>query len=156
MTASSHHSNDVKKSTKRKNQKKGNNAAATASNNRSNSSYQKDAIEMVTRVEEALKPHITFEAELSWNEQDNTSSTIGSSSNCNDDTKHHNSTVMAKATAITSLTIPKIPSGILRAAVPSSFLVQRLGSTLTSKALEVCLPRFLRQLERDYRRWSGQ
>eukprot|EP00956_Cyclotella_meneghiniana_P038088 scaffold148609_cov112-Cyclotella_meneghiniana.AAC.1 len=65
---------------------------------------------------------------------------------------------MAKATAITSLTIPKIPSGILRvaAAVPSSFLVQRLGSTLTSKALEVCLPRFLRQLERDYRRWSGQ
>jgi hypothetical protein len=53
------------------------------------------------------------------------------------------------------LTIPTIPNEIIRATVPSAFLVKRLGATLTSKALEICLPRFLRQLERDYYRWSG-
>ena len=110
------------------------------------SKMQEEAIGMVGKVEEWLKPHITFEAELSWN---NEKGDIFA----NDHDVY--STVTAKATAITSLTIPKIPSGILRAAVPSAFLVKRLGATLTSKALEICLPRFLRQLERDYKRWSG-
>jgi hypothetical protein len=107
---------------------------------RQNSSLkmQEEALGMVGKVEEWLRPHISFEAELSWN-----------------DAFAEMSTVTAKATAITSLIIPKIPSGILRASVPSAFLVKRLGTTLTSKALEICLPRFLRQLDRDYKRWSG-
>jgi hypothetical protein len=113
---------------------------------RSSSKMQEEALGMVGKVEEWLKPHITFEAELSWND--------GARGVFVDD-KISNSTVTAKATAITSLTIPKISSGILRAAVPSAFLIKRLGTTLTSKALEICLPRFLRQLERDYVRWTG-
>jgi hypothetical protein len=101
---------------------------------------QGEAIGMVGKVEEWLKPHITFEAELAWKDGTTTSSS---------------SLVTVKSSAVTSLTIPKISNDILRATVPSAFLVKRLGATLTSKALEICLPRFLRQLERDYYRWSG-
>jgi len=104
------------------------------------SKMQEEAIGMVGKIEEWLRPHITFEAELSWNDEYSAVT---------------QSTVNIKSTAVTSLTIPKIPSGILRAAVPPTFFVKRLGATLTSKALEICLPRFLRQLERDYKRWSG-
>lgn len=101
---------------------------------------QGEAIGMVGKVEEWLKPHITFEAELAWKDGTTTSSS---------------SLVTVKSSAVTSLTIPKISNDILRATVPSAFLVKRLGATLTSKALEICLPRFLRQLERDFYRWSG-
>lgn len=101
---------------------------------------QVEAIGMVGKVEEWLKPHITFEAELSWQE---------------DITTTKSSVVTVKSSAVTSLTIPRIPNDIIRSTVPSAFLVKRLGATLTSKALEICLPRFLRQLERDYYRWSG-
>jgi hypothetical protein len=109
------------------------------------SKMQEEAIGMVGKVEEWLKPHITFEAELSW-----TDNGEGAGANKDDiNPASSDSIVTVKSTAITSLTIPKLPSG------PSAFLVTRLGSTLTSKALEICLPRFLRQLERDYYRWSG-
>lgn len=101
---------------------------------------QVEAIGMVGKVEEWLKPHITFEAELSW--QDGTTTTKPS-------------VVTVKSSAVTSLTIPRIQNDIIRKTLPSAFLVKRLGATLTSKALEICLPRFLRQLERDYYRWSG-
>ncbi|KAL7543892.1 hypothetical protein ACHAWF_007479 [Thalassiosira exigua] len=106
---------------------------------------QKEAIEMVEKVEDWLRPHIHFEAELSWNDDVINGSARYDSA----------STVTVKSTAITSLTIPKIPSDILRATVPSAFLVKRLGATLTSRALAICLPRFLNQLEKDYVRWSG-
>lgn len=109
---------------------------------------QREAIGMVGKVEELLQPHITFEAELAW--IDGVPGSISDGQN-----NISTSEVMCKSSACTSLTIPKIPSDILRAAVPSSFLVKRLGSTLTSKALAICLPRFLRQLEKDYARWSG-
>ena len=101
---------------------------------------QTEAIGMVGKVEEWLKPHITFEAELAWQDENVTSKA---------------SVVSVKSSAVTSLTIPRIQNDIIRATVPSAFLVRRLGATLTSKALEICLPRFLRQLERDYYRWSG-
>lgn len=101
---------------------------------------QVEAIGMVGRVEEWLKPHITFEAELCWQD---------------DALTKKPSVVTVKSSAVTSLTIPRIQNDIIRKTVPSAFLVKRLGATLTSKALEICLPRFLRQLERDYYRWSG-
>ncbi|KAL3776172.1 hypothetical protein HJC23_000130 [Cyclotella cryptica] len=116
------------------------------------SKMQEEAIGMVGKVEEWLKPHITFEAELSWGDDQAGPAMVN---NAHHGSKISHSTVTVKSTAITSLTIPKLPSGILHATVPSAFLVKRLGSTLTSKALEVCLPRFLRQLEKDYYRWSG-
>ena len=128
--------------------KSNNNADGQSNNNPSNSdrTMQKEAIDMVSKVEEWLKPQITFAAELSWND--------GVSINGEED-QEALSTVTVKSTAITSLTIPKIPSDIFRATVPSAFLVKRLGATLTSQALAICLPRFLRQLEKDYNRWSG-
>ena len=115
---------------------------------RADSNMQKEAIDMVSKVEEWLKPHISFEAELSWD--DNVNGKAGSFKN------ESTSTVIVKSTAITSLTIPKIPSDVLRRAVPSAFLVKRLGAALTSQALAICLPRFLRQLEKDYDRWLGK
>jgi len=115
-------------------------------NQRSGSDMQKEALQMVGKVEEWLRPHITFEAELSWNDGVSNSGIAENESS---------STVTVKSTAITSLTIPKIPSEILRKSIPSSFVVKRLGATLTSQALAICLPRFLRQLEKDYNRWSG-
>ncbi|KAL9181572.1 hypothetical protein ACHAXT_010377 [Thalassiosira profunda] len=115
-------------------------------NSRKGRKMQREALEMVSKVEEWLRPHITFEAELSWDD-----------SVCSNDIpgKETPSTVTVKSTAITSLTIPRIPSDILRATVPSGFLVKRLGATLTSQALAICLPRFLRQLEKDYERWAS-
>ena len=115
-------------------------------NQRGGSNMQREAIEMVGKVEEWLRPHITFEAELSWNDGVSNSSDVDNDSS---------SSVTVKSTAITSLTIPEIPSDIIRKSVPSAFLVKRLGATLTSRALAVCLPRFLNQLEKDYNRWSG-
>lgn len=116
----------------------------------SKNSMQREAIDMVNKVEEWLRPHITFEAELSWN--DNTSN---SSSVVEIDSTTTSSTVTVKSTAITSLTIPEIQSDIIRKRVPSGFLVKRLGATLTSRALAICLPRFLNQLDKDYNRWSA-
>jgi len=115
---------------------------------RADSNMQKEAIDMVSKVEEWLRPHISFEAELSWD--DNV--------NCKAETSENESTstVIVKSTAVASLTIPKIPSDVLRRAVPSAFLVKRLGAALTSQALAICLPRFLRQLENDYSRWGGE
>jgi hypothetical protein len=107
---------------------------------------QEEAIGMVGKVEEWLKPHITFEAELSWTDIADGGFSKQSAIS---------SSVTVKSTAITSLTVPRLPSSILHTTVPSAFLVKRLGATLTSKALEICLPRFLKQLERDYFRWSG-
>ena len=68
---------------------------------------------------------------------------------------------MVKAAAITSLTVPKISSGKLRAVVPFSFWVQRLGEYLDVDIQgfgRFVYPgrRFLRQLELDYRRWYRQ
>ena len=114
---------------------------------RADSNMQKEAIDMVSKVEEWLRPHISFEAELSWDDNVNCKAFETSQ---NEST----STVIVKSTAITSLTIPKIPSDVLRRAVPSAFLVKRLGAALTSQALAICLPRFLRQLEKDYERWQ--
>mmetsp|Transcript_6113 Transcript_6113/g.13385 ORF Transcript_6113/g.13385 Transcript_6113/m.13385 type:complete len:767 (+) Transcript_6113:232-2532(+) len=143
----------------------------------SNNSYapskiQEEAIGVVGKVEEWLRPHITFQAELSWIDgaitealaggDDSPYTVVGdssllrrTSSNDSDPFTFPTSTVTVKSTAQTSLTIPRLPSGILHATVPSAFLVKRLGATLTSKALDICLPRFLRQLERDYHRWLG-
>lgn len=128
-------------------------AVMSNSNSRANNlrgrTMQREALEMVGRVEEWLRPHISFEAELAWDD----------ALSCGSDPCVGSvlppSTVTVKSTAVTSLTIPRIPSDILRKTVPSGFLVKRLGSTLTSRALAVCLPRFLRQLEKDYVRWSG-
>lgn len=122
----------------------------------SSHTMQKEAIEMVGRVEEWLKPHITFEAEISWNDGVySTSTTHDNNDDADQDDEDVLSNVTVKSTAITSLTVPKIPSEILRKSVPSAFLVKRLGATLTSRALAICLPRFLTQLEKDYNRWSG-
>ncbi|KAL7542539.1 hypothetical protein ACHAXR_012133 [Thalassiosira sp. AJA248-18] len=118
-------------------------------NNRRDRTMQKEAIEMVGKVEEWLRPHITFEAELSWD--DGVSNSGGAAAV---EKKEARSAVTVKSTAITSLTIPKLPSDI-QLGGPSAFLVKRLGATLTSQALAICLPRFLRQLEKDYNRWSG-
>eukprot|EP00956_Cyclotella_meneghiniana_P022711 scaffold43275_cov67-Cyclotella_meneghiniana.AAC.6 len=58
-------------------------------------------------------------------------STNAAAANCDDsNSKQNNFTIMVKATAITSLTVPKISSGKLRAVVPFSFWVQRLGEYL--------------------------
>lgn len=126
-------------------------SASSSNPNRSNvhhhsSKMQEEAIGMVGKVEEWLKPHITFEAELSWTDIADGGFSKQSAIS---------SSVTVKSTAITSLTVPRLPSNILHTTVPSAFLVKRLGATLTSKALEICLPRFLKQLERDYFRWSG-
>ena len=118
-------------------------------NNRRGNTMQKEAIDMVSKVEEWLRPHITFEAELSWKDH------IVSGAATAVENENEVSSVTVKSTAITSLTIPRIPSDVLRKAVPSAFFVKRLGATLTSQALSICLPRFLRQLEKDYNRWSG-
>ena len=111
-------------------------------NTRRGSNMQQEALEMVGKVEEWLRPHISFEAELSWNDGLSNIGVVAENESL--------STVSVKSTAITSLTIPKISP-----AFPSAFLVKRLGATLTSQALAICLPRFLRQLEKDYNRWSG-
>jgi len=114
----------------------------------SKNNMQQEAIEMVNKVEEWLRPHITFEAELSWNDNTSNSSSVGEN-----DSTTTTSTVTVKSSAITSLTIPEIQSDIIRK--PSGFLVKRLGATLTSRALAICLPRFLNQLDKDYNRWSA-
>jgi hypothetical protein len=134
------------------NKSKNNNNSKMNQQRRGNSknNMQREAIEMVNKVEVWLRPHITFEAELSWNDNTSNSSSVGEN-----DSTTTSSTVTVKSTAITSLTIPEIQSDIIRKTVPSGFLVKRLGATLTSRALAICLPRFLNQLDKDYNRWSA-
>jgi hypothetical protein len=134
------------------NKSKNNNNSKMNQQRRGNSknNMQREAIEMVNKVEVWLRPHITFEAELSWNDNTSNSSSVGEN-----DSTTTSSTVTVKSTAITSLTIPEIQSDIIRKTVPSGFLVKRLGATLTSRALAICLPRFLNQLDKDHNRWSA-
>lgn len=97
-----------------------------------------EAIGVVGRVEQAIEPHITFDATITWDQ-------LASSG----------PSVTVKSTAVTSLTIPKRAMAFrVPLPLPLGLLVRRVGSLLTKKALEVTLPRFLRQLERDLERWA--
>ena len=97
-----------------------------------------EAIGVVGRVEQAIEPHITFDATITWDQ-------LASSG----------PSVTVKSTAVTSLTIPKKAMAFrVPLPLPLGLLVRRIGSLLTKKALEITLPRFLRQLERDLGRWA--
>mmetsp|Transcript_6744 Transcript_6744/g.16093 ORF Transcript_6744/g.16093 Transcript_6744/m.16093 type:complete len:452 (+) Transcript_6744:69-1424(+) len=97
-----------------------------------------EAIGVVGRVEQAIEPHITFDATITWDQ-------LASSG----------PSVTVKSTAVTSLTIPKKAMAFrVPLPLPLGLLVRRIGSLLTKKALEISLPRFLRQLERDLERWA--
>mmetsp|Transcript_11192 Transcript_11192/g.31575 ORF Transcript_11192/g.31575 Transcript_11192/m.31575 type:complete len:529 (+) Transcript_11192:461-2047(+) len=97
-----------------------------------------EAIGVVGRVEQAIEPHITFDATITWDQH----AASGPS-------------VTVKSTAVTSLTIPKRAMAFrVPLPLPLGVLVRRIGSLLTKKALEISLPRFLRQLERDLERWA--
>ena len=97
-----------------------------------------EAIGVVGRVEQAIEPHITFDATITWDQH----AASGPS-------------VTVKSTAVTSLTIPKRAMAFrVPLPLPLGVLVRRIGSLLTKKALEITLPRFLRQLERDLERWA--
>lgn len=97
-----------------------------------------EAIGVVGRVEQAIEPHITFDATITWDQN----AEVGPS-------------VTVKSTAVTSLTIPKRATALrVPLPLPLGVLVRRIGSLLTKKALEITLPRFLRQLERDLERWA--
>ena len=97
-----------------------------------------EAIGVVGRVEQAIEPHITFDATITWDQH----ASSGPS-------------VTVKSTAVTSLTIPKRAMAFrVPLPLPLGLLVRRIGSLLTKKALEISLPRFLRQLEQDLERWA--
>ena len=97
-----------------------------------------EAIGVVGRVEQAIEPHITFDATITWDQH-----------------AESGPTVTVKSTAVTSLTIPKRAMAFrVPLPLPLGLLVRRIGSLLTKKALEITLPRFLRQLERDLERWA--
>ena len=97
-----------------------------------------EAIGVVGRVEQAIEPHITFDATITWDQHASTGPSV-----------------TVKSTAVTSLTIPKRALAFrVPLPLPLGLLVRRIGSLLTKKALEITLPRFLRQLERDLGRWA--
>ena len=97
-----------------------------------------EAIGVVGRVEQAIEPHITFDATITWDQR-----------------AESGPSVTVKSTAVTSLTIPKRAMAFrVPLPLPLGLLVRRIGSLLTKKALEISLPRFLRQLERDLERWA--
>ena len=97
-----------------------------------------EAIGVVGRVEQAIEPHITFDATITWDQH-----------------AESGPSVTVRSTAVTSLTIPKRAMAFrVPLPLPLGLLVRRIGSLLTKKALEITLPRFLRQLERDLERWA--
>jgi len=98
----------------------------------------KETVGVVGKIEEALEPHITFDATITWDQH----APSGPS-------------VTVTSTAVTSLSIPKRARAFrVPLPLPLGVLVRRIGSLLTKKALEITLPRFLRQLERDLERWG--
>ena len=104
-----------------------------------------DAIGVVGKIEEFIQPHITFDATISWNN--------GAREAGDDSIADHKLSITIRSTAVTSLTIPPLPV-VFRTPLPIGVLIRRIGTVLTKKTMDVALPRFLRQLERDFERWA--
>eukprot|EP00591_Stephanopyxis_turris_P005978 CAMPEP_0195519014 /NCGR_PEP_ID=MMETSP0794_2-20130614/14173_1 /TAXON_ID=515487 /ORGANISM="Stephanopyxis turris, Strain CCMP 815" /LENGTH=606 /DNA_ID=CAMNT_0040648083 /DNA_START=497 /DNA_END=2317 /DNA_ORIENTATION=+ len=97
-----------------------------------------EAIGMVGQLEEWIKPHLEFEARITWSEGDIET--------------NKKPLINVKATAKTSLIIPSLPIAV---PFPSGLIVKKLGHLLLKRALNLGLPQFLRQLEGDLKRWSS-
>ena len=113
-----------------------------------------EAIGVVGKIEQAIKPHITFDARITWDScsTDADSDAFGKQKKRG---KKRSPSVTVKSTAVTSLTIPPIPTAFrVPLPLPLGVLVRRIGTLLTKRALDITLPRFLRQLERDLERWA--
>mmetsp|Transcript_3537 Transcript_3537/g.5334 ORF Transcript_3537/g.5334 Transcript_3537/m.5334 type:complete len:674 (+) Transcript_3537:811-2832(+) len=117
------------------------NPAATAvSKNQNVRKMGYEAIGMVDTVAEWTQPHLTFESEITWNEG-------GANKR-----KSHDCSITVKSTVATSLTIPPLPISL---PLPTALFVKKLGSTITKRVLALVLPRFLRLLESDFKRWAN-
>lgn len=112
---------------------------ATSNNQNVKQRVGYEAIGMVGSLEKIIKPHVSFQAVISWSP---------SSSDIN---KEKNPFINVKTAVETSMTIPTLP--IPR--FPSSFVFGNVGSMLTKKALTLVLPHFLKKLEDDFRRWAS-
>ena len=99
-----------------------------------------EAIHFAERLEKWLEPQLTFEADISW---DNDTVDV-----CNDIEAQM---VAVDSKASISLTIPPLPFGV---PIPSSFLIKQIGSNILTRALKLALNQFLRQVEIDFKRWA--
>jgi len=121
-----------------------------------------EAIGLASKLEQWLRPHLSFDASITW--QDGTESLAdGDKNNSDSDVTATGGdrgrfwrrrtgtcpTIQVESTVSTSLTIPPLPIPL-----PPSLVLNRIGSTLTKRALDIALPRFLVQLEKDFERWS--
>mmetsp|Transcript_36683 Transcript_36683/g.80202 ORF Transcript_36683/g.80202 Transcript_36683/m.80202 type:complete len:550 (-) Transcript_36683:41-1690(-) len=113
-----------------------------------------EAIGVVGKIEQAITPHITFDAIITW-DAGSTEARSGDSLKRKKRGKKGGPSVTVRSTAVTSLTIPPIPTAFrVPLPLPLGVLVRRIGTLLTKRALDITLPRFLRQLERDLERWA--
>jgi len=112
---------------------------ATSNNQNVKQRVGYEAIGMVGSLEKIIKPHVSFQAVISW------------SPSSSDGKKEEKPFIKVKTAVETSLTIPTLP--IPR--FPSSFVFGNVGSMLTKKALTLVLPHFLKKLEDDFRRWAS-
>lgn len=103
-----------------------------------------EAIGMIGTIQENLQPRISFEVRITWTAGD---SDINVESRQRESARQ--SSVTVESTAVASLLIPSLPI-----ALPSSVLIKTLGSVIMKRILKTATNRFLRQLERDFKRWA--
>lgn len=106
--------------------------------------FGNEAIGLFGKAGELFHPHVNFDSSITWS--------IVNSNNKNKekDSKTSRIRVTLKSTVVMSLNIPSLPF-----AIPSTIITKQIGSMIAKRILGVTLPRFLKQLERDFRRWSN-
>ncbi len=99
-----------------------------------------EAIHFAEKLEKWLEPQLSFEADISWNDD-----TVNGGNDI------EMGIVAVDSKAAISLTIPPLPFGV---PIPSSFLIKQIGSNVLKRALKLALNQFLRQVEIDFKRWA--
>jgi len=104
-----------------------------------------EAIGAMGKLEEVMKPHLSFVSTISWNTGNNDEQYGARKLLSNDGAR-----LRVQSRVTTSLTIPpELPVSIPRV------VVSKFGSLVTKRVLAIALPQFLRQLELDFERWAS-
>jgi len=104
-----------------------------------------EAIGAMGKLEEVMKPHLSFVSTISWNAGNNDERNGARKLLSKDGAR-----LRVQSRVTTSLTIPpELPVSIPRV------VVSKFGSLVTKRILAIALPQFLRQLELDFERWAS-
>lgn len=114
-------------------------------NNENITEMGNEAIGAIGKLEEVLKPRLSFVSTIFWSTGDH-DGRFGAAKLLSNE----NACLRVQSRVTASLTIPpELPVSVPRV------VVSKFGSLATNRVLAIALPQFLRQLELDFERWAS-